>query len=153
MFPRIAISNLAPKSLPSISVDAGPIPSDVVFGSGSASTGGPLGILAGGGGGDSAAPWTGRELLMRIVRTSAPRYPEPLRQAGVDGRVLIRFVVDTMGRIEPSSVQVLASTHALFTRAVLDALGGFSFRPAEAGGRRVEAAAEMPFEFSISRTR
>jgi protein TonB len=29
-----------------------------------------------------------------------PRYPEALRTAGVDGRVVVRFVVDTAGRVE-----------------------------------------------------
>ncbi len=28
-----------------------------------------------------------------------PRYPEILRQAGIDGRVLVEFVVDTAGRV------------------------------------------------------
>ena len=153
MLPRIAISNLAPKSLPAIPLGAEAPPMEPAFGPGSATagTGRPLGILDGAGE-DQAAPWTGRELMMRLVATSKPRYPESLRNAGIEGQVLIRFVVDTAGRIEPSSVQVLSATHPLFARAVTAALGGFRFRPAEAAGRRVEATAEMPFEFSISRT-
>jgi TonB family protein len=63
--------------------------------------------------------------------------------------VLVRFVVDTVGRIDMTSVQVLQSTHDLFTRAVRDALESFRFRPAEARGHRVRAMAEMPFEFQI----
>lgn len=93
--------------------------------------------------------WRGSDLLMRIVASGTPRYPESLRRAGVDGRVLVRFVVDTLGNIDMGSVQVLASTHDLFTRAVRDALGNFRFRPAEARGHRVQAMAEMPFEFQI----
>jgi protein TonB len=93
--------------------------------------------------------WRGSELLMRIVTSATPRYPESLRQAGLDGRVLVRFVVDTVGRVDMNSVQVLESTHDLFTRAVRDVLGGFRFKPAEVRGRRVRAMAEMPFEFQI----
>lgn len=93
--------------------------------------------------------WRGSDLLMRIVTSGTPRYPESLRQAGLDGRVLVRFVVDTLGRIDMTSVQVLQSTHDLFTRAVRDALESFRFRPAEARGHRVRAMAEMPFEFQI----
>lgn len=95
--------------------------------------------------------WRGSDLLMRIVTAGTPRYPESLRQANLDGRVLVRFVVDTLGKIDMASVQVLESTHDLFTRAVRDALGNFRFRPAEARGRRVQAMAEMPFEFQIRR--
>ena len=77
--------------------------------------------------------------------------PESLRQAAIDGRVLVRFAVDTSGRIDMSSVTVLASTHDLFTRAVRDALPVFRFKPAELGGHRVRALAEMPFEFQITK--
>jgi len=93
--------------------------------------------------------WRGNELLMRIVTSGRPRYPDLLRQAGVDGRVLVRFVVDTMGRIDLTSVQVLESTHDLFTRAVRDILGNFRFKPAESNGHRLRAMAEMPFEFQM----
>jgi hypothetical protein len=33
---------------------------------------------------------------------------------------------------------------------VRDAMGNFRFRPAEVGGRRVAALAQMPFEFRIT---
>ncbi len=112
---------------------------------------GPRSIVDGDRDADGGA-WRGNELLMRIVTSSTPRYPLALRQAGIDGRVLVRFVVDTTGRIDLESVQVLQSTHELFTRAVRDALAGFRFRPAESGRHRVAALAEMPFEFRLTRT-
>jgi protein TonB len=59
--------------------------------------------------------------------------------------------VDTSGRIDMNSVTVIASTHDLFTRAVRDALPAFRFKPAELGGHRVRALAEMPFEFQITK--
>jgi hypothetical protein len=48
-------------------------------------------------------------------------------------------------------VQFVRSTHDLFSRAVRDALVNFRFKPAEIGGRKVSAMAEMPFEFAIQR--
>ena len=95
--------------------------------------------------------WRGSELLMHLITTAKPRYPELLRQAGIDGRVLVRFTVDTLGRIDPTSVQILQTTHEQFSRSVRDALGAFRFRPAEASGRKVPALAEMPFEFKVTR--
>ena len=88
---------------------------------------------------------------MRIVSSAKPRYPESLRQAGISGRVVIRFVVDTLGSIDMTSVQVLESTHDGFARAVRDVLPRFRFKPSEVGGRRVRSLAEMPFEFTVSR--
>ena len=95
--------------------------------------------------------WSGTELQTRILSSAKPRYPESLRQAAIDGRVLVRFAIDTTGRVDMNSVTVLSSTHELFSRAVRDALPGFRFRPAETGGHRVRALAEMPFEFQITR--
>ncbi len=95
--------------------------------------------------------WRGVDLQTRIVASGKARYPESLRQAGIDGVVLVRFVVDTSGRVDMSSVAVVSSTHDLFSRAVREALPGFRFKPAESGGRRVAALAEMPFEFRIAK--
>ncbi|MDF1502389.1 energy transducer TonB, partial [Roseisolibacter sp. H3M3-2] len=81
---------------------------------------------------------------------AAPRYPEALRAAGASGEVVAEFVVDTTGRVEPSSVAVVASTHALFEHSVRDALRRMRFRPAEAGGRKVRQLVRQPFTFSLT---
>jgi periplasmic protein TonB len=101
----------------------------------------------------TSSEWRGNDAYMNLIKTATPRYPESLRQAGVDGRVLIRFTVDTLGRIDPASVQVLTETHPLFSRAVRDVISQFRFRAAESNGRKVPALAEMPFEFSITNRR
>jgi len=122
----------------------------IVIGGGSSS---PGLARAYGDGADRNEPreWVGADLQTRILASGKPRYPESLRQAAIDGRVLVRFTVDTTGRVDMSSVSVLASTHDLFTRAVREALPAFLFKPAELGGHRVRALAEMPFEFQIAR--
>ena len=94
-------------------------------------------------------PWSGRELLMRIVSSAKPRYPETLRQGGIGGRVLVQFTVDTSGRVDMSNIRVIQSTHDLFTQAVRSALASFRFKPAEVNGKRTAALAEMPFEFQV----
>ncbi|MEP6492678.1 MAG: energy transducer TonB [bacterium] len=121
--------------------------------SGSPSRGTGIGRALDIGGSDvpSGGAWTGTELLMRITTSAKPRYPESLRQAAIDGRVVVRFTVDTAGRIDMSSVEVLSSTHDLFSRSVRDALPQFRFKPSELAGRRVRSLAEMPFEFKVSR--
>jgi periplasmic protein TonB len=85
-----------------------------------------------------------------IVSTPRPRYPEQLRAAGVTGRVLVRLVVDTLGRVEPASVVLRESSHDLFARAVLVTLSGLRFIPAESGGRRVRMLVDLPFEFRLN---
>ena len=78
-----------------------------------------------------------------------PRYPASLRAASIEGRVTVRFVVDTLGRIEPGTPVLLASTDPRFTAAVQDVLPRLRFTPAMAGGRTVRMYVEMPFEFRI----
>lgn len=78
-----------------------------------------------------------------------PRYPEMLRQAGVEGAVEVEFVVDTLGRAEPGSLKILRSDHELFAAAVRAALPAMRFVPAEAGGRRVRQLVRQPFSFAV----
>ena len=59
--------------------------------------------------------------------TPAVPYPELLRQAHVEGRVVVRAVVDTAGRVVPESVRVLASAHVGFDEAVRRAVRGWWF--------------------------
>ena len=80
-----------------------------------------------------------------------PRYPAVLRAAGIEGRVVARFVVDTAGRVEPASIEVRASSHAGFAEAVHDVLRRARFQPASVGGRRARQLVELPFIFSLAR--
>lgn len=86
-----------------------------------------------------------------VARPGNPRpsYPEMLRVAGVSGRVLVQYVVDTLGRVESKSVRILDSTHELFTVAVKDVLPRMRFLPAEVGNRKVRMVVQQPFSFTI----
>jgi TonB family protein len=81
----------------------------------------------------------------------APRYPDILRTANVEGEVLAQFIVDENGMADSTSFTVLRSTHDLFTNAVLSTITSFRFNPAELGGRRVKQLVQMPFQFSLSK--
>jgi len=82
----------------------------------------------------------------------APRYPDSLRTANVEGKVLSQFVVDTFGRADMSQFKVLNSTNDLFTATVRNVLPMMKFNPAELNGRHVKQLVQMPFEFSLSRS-
>ena len=82
----------------------------------------------------------------------APRYPDMLRSANVEGEVLAQFTVDTTGRADMSTFKVLKSTHDLFTNAVRAALPNMKFYPAEVGGHKVKQLVQMPFQFSLTKS-
>jgi protein TonB len=83
--------------------------------------------------------------------SAQPRYPDMLRQAGVEGEVLAQFVVDTTGKAEPNSLKILKSSHDMFVQSVKNALPQMRFIPAEVGGRKVKQLVQQPFTFSITK--
>src|SRR5262245_3702842 len=51
-----------------------------------------------------------------LLTHPAIRYPEALRLAGVQGRVVVETVLDTLGRAESGSTRVTAGVHELLDR-------------------------------------
>lgn len=86
-----------------------------------------------------------------VAGNPAPRYPDLLRAAQVEGIVLAQFVVDTMGRADMSTFKVLKSEQDLFTNAVKASLPNMRFSPALVGGRPVKQLLQMPFEFNLTK--
>jgi protein TonB len=82
-----------------------------------------------------------------------PAYPELLRQAGVEGRVVLEAVVDTLGRVEAGSITVVAATHLAFVASARQALAGALFRPARVGGRAVRVRVRFPAQFMLRNSR
>jgi protein TonB len=83
------------------------------------------------------------------IGTTTPRYPDTLRASGIEGQVVVQFVVDTAGAVESGSMRILSSTNDLFVSAVRTALRSARFRPAEAGGRKVRQRVEQAFTFVL----
>ena len=89
----------------------------------------------------------------RPVFLSGPslQYPALLRQAGIQGRVLMRAIIDTTGRAEPASVQVVESPHPGFNQAARNALLQARFRHGLFRGRAVRVLIEFPVTFQTAR--
>jgi TonB family protein len=86
-----------------------------------------------------------------MVSPPVPRYPAALQTAGIDGRVDLEFVIDTAGRVEPSSLRVLESTHPAFEAAAREALARASFRPARLGSHPVRQLTRQAIRFTTAR--
>ena len=80
-----------------------------------------------------------------------PRYPDRLRMTGVEGSVLVQFIVDERGRPDMSSFKVIKSSDAALTESVRQAVMAMSFFPAEAGGQKVKQLVQVPFNFTAAR--
>ena len=80
-------------------------------------------------------------------------YPDLLRQAGVEGRVLVQAVLDTNGRAEPRSIRIIQSPNAGFDQSARDFVLGARFRPARIKGRGVRVLVNLPIDFKIRRSK
>jgi TonB family protein len=91
--------------------------------------------------------------VVRDPTSAAPEYPAHLLHSGVEGRVEVRYVVDTLGSVDTLSYRVLRASHPDFAVSVRWALPHMRFRPAISSGRRVRQLIEQTFSFRINPSR
>ena len=85
------------------------------------------------------------ELPEALVRVP-PSYPDPAREAGVQGSVLLEAFVCACGEV--SDVRVVQSVPML-DQAAIDAVRQWLFKPALSGGEAVAVWVAIPVRFSI----
>jgi hypothetical protein len=88
--------------------------------------------------------------VARDPASDGPRYPEYLRSRGIEGWVVIRFIVDTLGHADSGSLRVVETSQGAFADAVRFALPRMKFVPAEAYGRHVPQLVMQEFRFILS---
>jgi protein TonB len=153
MLPTLPYLDLDPTTITQIDVGPAIPPDDVVIGVRGVRTSSPLGSI------DGSPLGTGSVMDERLVdrapqlsdRATAPRYPASLRQAGIQGRVVVQFVVDTLGRAELGELQIVESPHPQFVESVREAVARFRFTAGEVAGRKVRTRVQIPFEFLLVR--
>jgi TonB family protein len=89
------------------------------------------------------------EIVERYEGSAAPIYPRDLIATGTEGQVQAIYVVDTTGRVDTTTIQVVESDDPRFTESVRTALGGMRFRPARRGGKHVRQLVQQRFRFQI----
>lgn len=102
--------------------------------------GGPGGGGGGSGGGKFARPDYGTNPL--------PKYPPLAREKGYEGTVYLRVMVQTDGRVGKLSID-RSSGHEILDRAAADSVKGWTFLPAQKGGKPVESWVLLPVKFKL----
>ncbi len=87
----------------------------------------------------------------RPERLSGPplQYPAALREAGIGGFVVIEFVINTTGRVDPSSIRIVRSSHAAFESPARDAVRTSLFRPGRVRGMAVRVLVQQQIDFDF----
>lgn len=75
-----------------------------------------------------------------------PHYPLEARQEGIQGKVVIRVLVDEYGYTTQHRV---IQSHESFDTEVLKVIGQWRFTPAKRGGQALEKWVDIPFNFVL----
>jgi protein TonB len=78
-----------------------------------------------------------------------PQYPFEMRRAGIEGEVVVEFIVDTNGDVR--NPFVVRSSQREFEAAAIQAVSKWKFRPGRRGGRAVNTSrVQQLFSFKIN---
>lgn len=94
-----------------------------------------------------------QDTLLKALRPrgrTAPQYPVDMRSAGIAGRVVASFVIDTLGRVPSGGAWIHDETGPSFGNAVCDYLKSARFTPLVVDGRRLSVRVQRwPVSFDV----
>lgn len=86
----------------------------------------------------------------RYEWSAAPAYPPRMLEKSTEGLVRAEFIVSQDGYADTTTLRILESTHADFTKAVMDALPFMRFKPAKIGKLTVNQLVLQEFRFQVT---
>jgi len=87
-----------------------------------------------------------RFLIRRLMSSD---YPPRLQFRGIEGQVIVAFIIGVDGRPEMEHVQVVSATHEGFIPAALRGLRRMRFRPAQFDGHPVRVRVSLPLVWQL----
>jgi TonB family protein len=84
-------------------------------------------------------------------RISSPpiMYPRRLQEAGIEGDVILEFVIGVDGRVEPGSVKVISSPNEAFSNSARAVIEGSEFLPGQVLGKPVRTLVQTVIGFHL----
>jgi TonB family protein len=116
--------------------------------------GGAAGGVVGGEGDDPNYVWPSANLLDEppVLISSPPLgYPASMRNLGVEGYVVLQFVIDTLGRAEWQSLEIVQASHIAFIDSARSIICNSRYRPGRVRGSPVRVRAVIRIDFSLTR--
>ena len=83
-----------------------------------------------------------------LIRRVVPTYPAIAKQLGIEGRVIIKAVINREGNVQHAEV---SSGEALLRSAALEAVRQWKYRPYYLNGQAVEVETEITVNFVLRR--
>ncbi|NLD37405.1 MAG: TonB family protein [Desulfatiglans sp.] len=85
----------------------------------------------------------------RVIRPFTPIYPYDAQRKGIEGNVVLRFVVDENGMVQNPEV-IKAEPAGVFEQAALAAIVKYKFDPAVVNTKKVKCYAVLPIGFRLN---
>jgi len=87
------------------------------------------------------------------IRLSGPPvlYPPLLKDAQIEGYVIVEVVIGVDGHPEPDSFRIIESSNRAFERSARNAVLGSVYRPGRMRGQPVRVLVRQPIQFNIQR--
>lgn len=100
---------------------------------------------------DSDSVYSESDVEEKPVRDSSPMlvYPRLLREAEIEGEVVIEAIIDTLGRAEPTSLRVVQTANPGFNESAKDNVLDTRFRPGRVHGNAVRVLVRLPIRFRL----
>ena len=95
-----------------------------------------------------AAPVAARDLAEKPVVQSCRAESPPETLAGRNGAVVVAYIVDTLGRVEPASVRIVQASHAGLIPAAIASVRSCRLEPGRRDGRPVRTALQQRVTFT-----
>lgn len=86
-----------------------------------------------------------RGIPPKPLRREPPWFPHNMRMAGLAGKVLVEFVIDTQGQVQ--NPVVVRSNNPWFERPAIEAILKWKFQPAQMDGKNVNTRALQMLDF------
>lgn len=94
--------------------------------------------------------WVKVEKKPEVLSNPKPRYPDIAKRSGLEGTVIIEFVIDTTGNVLPNSAKVKAARpEGIFEEAALEAIYQWKFSPGMQRDRKVRVRWQQPIKFQL----
>jgi len=77
-----------------------------------------------------------------------PVYPYEMAAAGIEGSVVVAFVVDSTGKVQ--GARAVNSTRPEFEAAAVAAVENWQFDPGRKGGRQVNTRVSQKIDFNLA---
>ncbi|WP_022835126.1 energy transducer TonB [Salisaeta longa] len=84
---------------------------------------------------------------MQSIYENLGEYPDFARKAGIEGRVIIQFIVNEQG--QATNLTVLQGVHPLLNEAAMKAIRATRFTPGKQRGRAVKVRMSLPVMFQL----